>query len=63
LKKFFSFFILFAGIQYAIAQPSNDTTKLIPQKENIITSKTILKIENLGQVSNGIYYFKRNIER
>jgi len=52
LKKFFSFFILFAGIQYAIAQPSNDTTKLIPQKDNIITPETILKIENLGPLIN-----------
>jgi outer membrane protein OmpA-like peptidoglycan-associated protein len=34
---------------YATAQPSNDTTgALIPQKENIITPSTIIKIENLG---------------
>ena len=34
---------------YATAQPSNDTGgALIPQKENIITPSTIIKIENLG---------------
>ena len=30
------------------AQTSIDTAKLIPQKENIITAATIIKIENLG---------------
>jgi OOP family OmpA-OmpF porin len=49
LKKLFSFFILFAVIQYTIAQPLTDTSGvLIPQKNNIITPETILKIENLG---------------
>jgi OmpA-OmpF porin, OOP family len=49
LKKAISFFILSACIYYATAQPSNDTTgALIPQKENIITAETIIKIENLG---------------
>ena len=36
-------------IQFVAAQPSNDTTGgLKPQKENIITNSTIIKIENLG---------------
>ena len=30
------------------AQPLNDTLGLKPQKENIITAETIIKIENLG---------------
>jgi OOP family OmpA-OmpF porin len=41
--------ILFACIQFANAQPSNDTSgNLIAQKENIIKEGTIIKIENLG---------------
>ena len=35
-------------MQYLIAQPSNDTLGLKPQKDNVITASTILKIENLG---------------
>lgn len=35
-------------LQQVTAQPSNDTLALKPQKDNIITSSTILKIENLG---------------
>ncbi len=35
-------------MQYALAQPSNDSLALKPQKDNIITASTILKIENLG---------------
>jgi outer membrane protein OmpA-like peptidoglycan-associated protein len=39
-------------LEFSIAQPVNipsaDTLKLKPQKENIITSETILKIENVG---------------
>jgi hypothetical protein len=52
--------ILSACIQYAVAQPSintsgntNDTSgTLIPQKDNIINAGTILKIENLGASIN-----------
>ncbi len=35
-------------MQFLIAQPSNDTLGLKPQKDNVITASTILKIENLG---------------
>ena len=49
LKKAILLYILSAAyIQCTIAQPSNDTLGLIPQKENIITASTIIKIENLG---------------
>ncbi len=46
--------LLFYTIQ---AQPARDTTindtlKLIPQKENIITAATIIKVENMGAVVN-----------
>ncbi len=54
---------LFLCVQYAVAQPSADTTvitgadgtKLIPQKDNIINAGTILKIENLGAAVNTRY--------
>jgi OmpA-OmpF porin, OOP family len=48
VKTFFIFFlvILFRGISFA--QPMNDTAQLVPQKENIITATTIIKVENLG---------------
>lgn len=43
-------------LQYAKAQPSrdpsDDTLALKPQKENIITAETILKIENIGTKIN-----------
>src|SRR5436190_23738078 len=49
LKKVILLYILsVVYIQCTIAQPSNDTLGLIPQKENIITASTIIKIENLG---------------
>ena len=49
MKKVLSFFILTAYTQLSLAQLSVDTTdKLIAQKENIIRSGTIIKIENLG---------------
>ncbi len=56
MKKLTAFFALSLCLQYAIAQPSasvqasnNDTGGVLkPQKENVITSNTILKIENLG---------------
>jgi outer membrane protein OmpA-like peptidoglycan-associated protein len=51
--------ILVACIQYATAQSSIhadiDTSKLIAQKENIITASTIVKIENLGPKVNTEY--------
>ena len=51
MKKATTTFLIFACTQYAIAQPSpaSDTQgTLKPQKDNIITAETILKIENLG---------------
>src|SRR6266516_3131002 len=50
LKKTILLYICSACTQYAIAQPSgaDDTSGLIPQKENIITASTIIKVENLG---------------
>ena len=50
MKTLTSLFLLLAFALSASAQPSiasNDTT-LKPQKENVITANTILKIENLG---------------
>ena len=52
MKKAISFFILQAFILFTAAQPVGDTLGLIPQKENIITSSTIIKIENLGSNIN-----------
>jgi len=49
VKKVPCFFILFISCGLIYAQPSIDTAgKLIPQKENIITEETIVKVENLG---------------
>lgn len=49
MKKVLPFFILFIGLHTLIAQPSIDTSGgLKPQKDNIITATTIVKIENLG---------------
>lgn len=48
MKRTTTFFLLLACL-HAFAQPSQDTLgKLKPQKENVITTETILKIENLG---------------
>ncbi len=57
MKKALHFFILCACFQYIEAQPAidtthNDTARLIQQKENIITSGTIIKVENMGGVVN-----------
>ncbi len=49
MKKPIFFLILFASMHFATAQPSTDTAgALKQQKENIINSSTIIKIENLG---------------
>jgi OOP family OmpA-OmpF porin len=52
LKKLYFFFLVSVFLQSATAQPSYglsaDTLGLKPQKENIITPETILKIENIG---------------
>jgi outer membrane protein OmpA-like peptidoglycan-associated protein len=42
------FFILCAFVHASVAQPAVDTGTLVAQKENIITTNTIVKIENLG---------------
>lgn len=52
MKKAISFFILQACILFTSAQHAVDTLGLIPQKENIITTSTIIKIENLGSNIN-----------
>jgi outer membrane protein OmpA-like peptidoglycan-associated protein len=56
LKKIIFSCIFFVCVKYGGAQPSNinsaDTSKLIPQKENIITSQTIIKSENIGPKIN-----------
>src|SRR5918998_363502 len=53
MKKTTLFFILLTVLYNAIAQPSNDSLdSLKPQKENIITSATIIKIENIGKNIN-----------
>ena len=48
MKKILFFLLLSACTYFAFAQPSIDTGKLIEQKEKIINSTTIVKIENLG---------------
>jgi OOP family OmpA-OmpF porin len=48
VRKIIFSFILLARFHVSFAQPSNDTAHLIPQKENIITASTIIKVENLG---------------
>jgi OmpA-OmpF porin, OOP family len=56
LKKIIFFFIFCVCVKYGETQPSNnnsaDTSKLIPQKENIITPETIIKSENIGPKIN-----------
>ncbi|HYF32197.1 MAG TPA: OmpA family protein [Chitinophagaceae bacterium] len=49
MKTLTSLLALLAFIQFTLAQPSTDTGGVLkPQKDNVITSNTILKIENLG---------------
>ncbi|ULQ57331.1 OmpA family protein [Flavihumibacter rivuli] len=54
MKKILLPICLFWGSQLSFAQPSmdKDTAKLKPQKENVITASTIIKIENLGENIN-----------
>lgn len=63
MKRFLLFFVLIFSIKYADAQytvanastistPVTDTEALKPQEENIITSSTIIKIENIGPAIN-----------
>ena len=57
MKKAIYCFILFLYFQHSSAQLSidtthSDTTRLIQQKENIITSATIVKVENMGALIN-----------
>lgn len=49
MKKLLTLFVLLGAMLHIFAQPLNDTAvTLVPQKDNIITEETILKIENLG---------------
>ena len=53
LKKLIIIASFITCVQQVFAQPSSDTLgALKPQKENIITSETIIKIENLGEKIN-----------
>src|SRR5678810_215230 len=57
MKKAIYCFILVSYFQHSSAQLSVDTThsdtaRLIQQKENIITSSTIIKVENMGSLIN-----------
>jgi len=56
LKKIIFSCIFCVCVKYGETQPSNnnsaDTSKLIPQKENIITPQTIIKSENIGPKIN-----------
>jgi OmpA-OmpF porin, OOP family len=56
LKQIILLFILCVGLKDGQTQPSRnnseDTSKLIPQKENIITPQTIIKSENIGPKIN-----------
>ena len=42
----------FLSAQPAIDTTHNDTTRLVQQKENIITAFTIIKVENMGELVN-----------
>ena len=44
--------MMLAICRIAISQPLADTGALVPQKENIITESTVIKIENLGSRIN-----------
>lgn len=48
MKKVLSFFIAAALFDAVAAQPSTDTLKLVAQKENVIKTNTVIKIENVG---------------
>jgi OmpA-OmpF porin, OOP family len=63
LKKLTAIVALSAVVQYAVAQPSSAAQSgsstdtggtLKPQKENVITANTILKIQNLGFRVNSV---------
>lgn len=49
MKKYAILIFFSACIYHVRAQPLNDTSgPLVPQKENIITASTIIKVENMG---------------
>src|SRR6185436_9682594 len=57
MKKALHIFLVILFFHSAKAQPPRDTTvtdtlKFIQQKENIITSSTIVKVENMGSLIN-----------
>ncbi len=56
MKKLYILLLLLILFYVSYAQPAADTTvKLIAQKENIIKTSTIVKIENLGPLINTRY--------
>jgi outer membrane protein OmpA-like peptidoglycan-associated protein len=57
MKKFIYCIFLHTCFHFTPAQPviditHTDTARLVPQKENIITASTIIKLENMGAVIN-----------
>lgn len=52
MKKVIFIFVSNLLLFNAIAQPLNDTAHLVAKKDNIITSSTIIQIENLGENIN-----------
>ncbi|HEX6190732.1 MAG TPA: OmpA family protein [Chitinophagaceae bacterium] len=52
MKKLTTIALLFICLHQALAQPSDTLGALIPQKENVITAETIVKVENLGAKIN-----------
>ncbi len=48
MKRLFSTILTLISVQVAVAQPSPDTSGLKEQKDHVIHSNTILKVENLG---------------
>ncbi|MDQ6844109.1 MAG: OmpA family protein [Bacteroidota bacterium] len=56
MKKIYFYLIVSVCLKTVLAQPPKDvpadTLGLIPQKENVITAETVLKIENIGTSIN-----------
>jgi outer membrane protein OmpA-like peptidoglycan-associated protein len=52
MKKVILLVILYSSILCATAQPTDTSGTLKPQKENIITAATIIKVENIGKNIN-----------
>lgn len=53
MKQFLTFLLIFSIVHFVDGQPLRDTAiTLVPQKENVITEETIVKVENLGAEVN-----------